>query len=142
MEPNKHFVRGVLQAGVRFVKLPRGLGGQLTELVTIRNVGKCPINQIGTHEGIPLIPLTVLARSPTVICHWTPAPQSFVVSLTTYDANLSKKMQKCATHDNGAFYDCSAWNWQLDVGRTPEWPGNNPCSTGSGTRETYVFEMT
>jgi hypothetical protein len=103
MEPNKHFVRGVLQAGVRFVKLPRGLGGQLTELVTIRNVGECPIDQIGTHENFPLIPLTVLARSPMDIHHWAPPPQSFVVSLTTYDANRSKKMQKCAMPDSFTF---------------------------------------
>src|ERR1700751_1906271 len=103
MESDKHFVRGVLQAGVRLVKLPCGLGGQLTELVTIRNVGECPIDQIGTHEDF-LISLTVLERSPRVIHHWTPAPQSFVVCLTTNDANLSKKMQKCATGQL-AFYD-------------------------------------
>jgi hypothetical protein len=105
MEPDKYFIRRVLKAGVRLVKLPRGLGGQLTELISIRNVGKCPINQIGTHEGIPLIPLTVLARSPKAIRHWTPAPGSFVVALNTYDANLSEKMQNCATHDSRAFYD-------------------------------------
>jgi hypothetical protein len=55
MKPNKHFVRGVLQAGVRLVELPCGLGGQLTELVTILYVGECPIYQIGTHEDFPLI---------------------------------------------------------------------------------------
>jgi hypothetical protein len=51
METDKHFIRGVLQASVWLMKLPGGLGGQLTELVAIRNVVKSPIYQIGTHEN-------------------------------------------------------------------------------------------
>jgi hypothetical protein len=102
MEPDEHFVRGVLQAGVRLVELPGGLGGQLTELVAIRNVGECPIDQIGTHEDF-LSFLDGLGAVPHGSSHWTPTPQSFVVSLTSNDAQPSKKMQKCATHDNLCF---------------------------------------
>ena len=56
VESDKHFIRGVLQAGVGLVKLPGGLGGQLTELVAIRYVGECPIYQIGTHEDFLSFP--------------------------------------------------------------------------------------
>jgi hypothetical protein len=105
MEPDEYFIRGVLQASVRFMELASGLGGQLTELVAIRNVGECPIDQIGTHEDFLsfLDGLGAVLHDPS---HWTPTPQSFVVSLTSInDAKLSKKMQKCATHDNLAFHD-------------------------------------
>jgi hypothetical protein len=105
MKPDKHFVRGVLQAGVRLVKLPCGLGGQLTELVTIRYVGECPIDQIGTHENIPLILLTFLARSPTVIPVGRRHLSLLLFSLITNDAHLSEKMQKCGTDDSLAFYE-------------------------------------
>jgi hypothetical protein len=50
MEANQNFVRGVLETGIRLMKLPGSLRGQLTELIAIRNVGECPIDQIGTHE--------------------------------------------------------------------------------------------
>jgi hypothetical protein len=74
METNKHFVRGVLQAGVWLMKLPGGLGGQLTELVAIRNVGKSPIYQIGTHEN-SLSFFNVLGAVPHEYFHWKPTPQ-------------------------------------------------------------------
>ena len=38
-----------------------------------------------------------------VFPHWTPTPQPFVVSLTSNDAKLSKKMQKCATRNSRCF---------------------------------------
>jgi hypothetical protein len=151
MEPDEYFIRGVLQAGVRLVELPCGLGGQLTELVAIRNVGECPIDQIGTHENF-LSFLDSLGAVPHEYSHWTPVPQSLLFLLTNLnDAQPSKKMQKCATHDSLCFpLICSAWNWQLDVRScTPEYPGKRtsgfaetPLFTGSGTPETFVLEVT
>jgi hypothetical protein len=83
--------------------------------------------------------------------HWTPAPQSFVVSLTSNDAKPSKKMQKCATHDNLCFPGFAMlWNWQLDVqSRTPVPTGKKelgafgtPLSYQCRDGETFVLEVT
>jgi hypothetical protein len=71
VKPDKHFIRGVLQAGVGLVELPGGLRGQLTELVAIRNVGKSPIYQIGTHENF-LSFFDVLGAVPHAYVHWKP----------------------------------------------------------------------
>jgi hypothetical protein len=102
-------------------------------------------NFLSFSDGLSAVPHGVFP-------HWTPTPQSFVVSLTSSnDAKLSKKMQKCATHNSRYFPRLALLgNWQLDVrSRTPETgksePGfyrKHPRSANSGTPETFVLEMT
>src|SRR5208283_5111775 len=50
LEAVKHFVGGVLQAGVGLVQLARRLGGKLAELVAIGDVGECSKNKVRAHK--------------------------------------------------------------------------------------------
>src|SRR5579871_4149036 len=55
VEADQNLVCRVLQAGIRLVKLPSSLAGQLTQLVTIRQVRKCSKNKIRTHYSLSYI---------------------------------------------------------------------------------------
>ena len=46
LEAIKDFVGGVLQTGVGLVQLASCLGGELTQLVTVVDVGHCSKNQV------------------------------------------------------------------------------------------------
>jgi hypothetical protein len=53
VEANENFIRGVLKAGIGLVQLTRSLRGQLTQCITIFNVGKCPKDKIRAHIYSP-----------------------------------------------------------------------------------------
>jgi hypothetical protein len=44
VEANQHIIGRILEPGVGLMQLARGLGGQLTELIPVLDVGKCPKN--------------------------------------------------------------------------------------------------
>ncbi len=52
VEANKNLIGRVLQAAVRLVQLPGGLASQLTKLVAVGHMRKCPKNKIGTHYSL------------------------------------------------------------------------------------------
>jgi hypothetical protein len=100
-------------------------------------------NFLSFSDGIGAVPHGVFP-------HWTPTPQSFVVSLTLNDAKLSKKMQKCATRNSRCFprlavlgFGNSTSGAALPVqANLNQGYRKDPCSARSGTPETFVLEMT
>jgi hypothetical protein len=53
MEADKNLIGSILQPGIRFMQLSRRLGSQLTQLVAVFYVGKCPKNKIRAHRISP-----------------------------------------------------------------------------------------
>ncbi len=53
LKPAQHVIRSVLQPCIRLVKLAGCLASQLTELVAIGHLRKCPKNKVGTHRVSP-----------------------------------------------------------------------------------------
>jgi hypothetical protein len=53
MEAHKNLIGGVLKTGIGLVQLAGRFGGQLTQCIAIRNVGKCPKDKIRAHLYSP-----------------------------------------------------------------------------------------
>jgi hypothetical protein len=100
-------------------------------------------NFLSFSDGLGVVPHGVFP-------HWTPTPQSFVVSLTSYDAELFKKMQKCATRNSRCFSRLAvlgignSTSGAAHLNQEKSEPGftENTCFARSGTPETFVLEMT
>jgi hypothetical protein len=52
-ETDKNIIGRILQPRIRLVQLPRGLKSQLTKLISIRYMGKCPKYKIRAHLNSP-----------------------------------------------------------------------------------------